>query len=689
MSSSCRSVGLDRLGEENESSRRNDQAASELVKSSTFALTDLPTFSMEANVGAMEEVSAARSVAKGSEYWAGLDTMCSDSLTAESWLTGPLFTDKLFKIRGWGPGCERVQSYGVNPYLGPLIYTKLATQTLLAYSQMTAFFRTKWNEAGTVVILISKIDPRLILEARLSNRLNSKLLLVDLSPLRELMSGVVEAKPSEVEEGAESSHLTMSTREYQMALEVWRLHRMHHVGAKIMKLGVQQCNLSNYPFTPYAVDLMSAVGGTCPVCLAATMTERSTRERAVDYVRPERPVVLTAEEKRMVYETDGEVLLFDLMYVDGKPYLVTSGLKRKLKTIVALPNKTAQSIMNALNLIILDYKRAKVRVEALTDLYTHLGELDGPLADREVSEIQSDNEPGLLANALKLMDLYGVDCKQVPAGEHVGGIERPIRTIVSRMLAMRISLPYQLPDKALPWLAAYCVHWMNIYPSTVSNLSAWNEHNSMRLLYSDVTRAGFGESVFAWRPVQNLPDGVPPGEEGICFGMNPRSPGAIWFYSLETGQVKSRTRFSTIPGRDLTGRFGVNRYYVAPSQLKRNRTTVNEVVPYSPDPLYSPDQYRRDREGRPMYEDTPEGAADPQHPGQNTPATPNTPTGVRELGTPGTPKSPRGVRFADEPEVPSVVEDTGRNLESAFEEVEDHVEPGSVVPEPPAAAAAP
>jgi hypothetical protein len=264
--------------------------------------------------------------------------------------------------------------------------------------------------------------------------------------------------------------------------------------------------------------------------------------------------------------------------------------------VVHVLRRTTDALRVAIKMIIDEFKRAKIFVEELFNIYgwSVENERRAQLAEEgTVAEVISDGEGGILALTLELLDEENIGAKQVPAGQHVEFVERPIKTIKMRVSAHRIGLEFKLSSKMIVWLVVYVVNWGNQFASIGMKMSAWSYHNGMRLLYRDVTRAGFGKAVIAYRPVMKLVPGQARGEVGVSMGFNPRYPGSIFFISSITENVKTRARFSLAPETDLVALYGRNIHYVPPGIVKprtklRFEDSVTTAPRSSPDLTYSP-----------------------------------------------------------------------------------------------------
>lgn len=153
-----------------------------------------------------------------------------------------------------------------------------------------------------------------------------------------------------------------------------------------------------------------------------------------------------------------------------------------------------------------------------------------------------------------------IEVKPKAAGDHVGYVERAIRIIKERVVAIRASLRYKLDDILLRWLNVFVVTWLNLFPKRDQVFSPFSLHTKTRLDYRDLTRARFGDAVVAHRVATSETQNYTHGEPGVCVGVSVYAPGAIWFLSQETGKVKLRRQFELAPAIDLVAVYGVNKY---------------------------------------------------------------------------------------------------------------------------------
>ena len=138
----------------------------------------------------------------------------------------------------------------------------------------------------------------------------------------------------------------------------------------------------------------------------------------------------------------GEIALcMDLMYVNKVPLLVTLSRNIKFGTMEAVSDRTEATILKCIKGVVTLYRKARFKVTTA-------------LMDGEFIPLRGG-----------LVEL-GIRLNETSRDEHVGDIERYIRTVKERMWAIYNTLPFQ---KILVWLiiemAKTAVFWLNAFPT--------------------------------------------------------------------------------------------------------------------------------------------------------------------------------------------------------------------------------
>ena len=132
-------------------------------------------------------------------------------------------------------------------------------------------------------------------------------------------------------------------------------------------------------------------------------------------------------------------LTADIMYVNGVPFLTTLSRKISMRTAEHIQSRSAASLSRALIKVIKLYARGGFTVNLI-------------MMDQEFATLEST------------FDI--VEINTTAAREHVGEIERSIRTIKERGRSISSTLPYTtLPKQLVIHLVYYVVMFLNAMPS--------------------------------------------------------------------------------------------------------------------------------------------------------------------------------------------------------------------------------
>ena len=220
-------------------------------------------------------------------------------------------------------------------------------------------------------------------------------------------------------------------------------------------------------------------------------------------------------------------LCVDIMYVNRVAMLVSISRNIKFGTIEAIPNNKLGVILKSMQAIIQIYRGNGFVIEVA-------------LMDGEFTHLR-----GELAS-------IGVALNDTSRDEHVGDMERFIRTIKERMRAIYNMLPFQkVPARLIIEMAKASVFWLNSLPQKNgldSELSPWTIVSGQMLDFKRHCRFQFGEYVQTHEEHNNS---MSPRTVG-ALSLRPtgNAQGSYYFLSLSTGRVLNRLRGIALPMPD-------------------------------------------------------------------------------------------------------------------------------------------
>ena len=224
----------------------------------------------------------------------------------------------------------------------------------------------------------------------------------------------------------------------------------------------------------------------------------------------------------------GEVTLcMDLMYVNKIPLLVTLSRNVKFGTVEAIMERKQATMLKSISHVATLYRKAGFKVTTA-------------LMDGEFVPLR-----GGLAE-------IGITLNETSRDEHVGDIERYIRTIKERMRSIYNTMPFhKVPAHLVIEMAKTAVFWLNAFPvsrGVSRDLSPRTILTGQKVDYKRHCRFQFGEYTQTHEEHNN--------------SMNPRTVGALalrpvgngqgsfYFLSVATGRVLNRLHATALPMPD-------------------------------------------------------------------------------------------------------------------------------------------
>ena len=226
-----------------------------------------------------------------------------------------------------------------------------------------------------------------------------------------------------------------------------------------------------------------------------------------------------------VHERYQEVTLSaDIMYVNKIPFFVTVSRKIKFGTIEALDRQTESRLFKAIQHVARIYHHGGFRVRHVL--------MDG----------QFECLRGVLLGMQALLNTTSRD-------EHVGDIERYIRTIKERMRCASTTVPFDTLTSIMTIeLGKRTVFWLNAFPAAdgiSTTLSPRTIVTGQTLNYDRHCTYDFGEYVQTHEEHDNT---MAPRTIG-ALAMRPtgNAQGSYYFFSLSTGRIINRLKATPLP----------------------------------------------------------------------------------------------------------------------------------------------
>ena len=274
----------------------------------------------------------------------------------------------------------------------------------------------------------------------------------------------------------------------------------------------------NCPVTPTDVEVAEQIFGPDIGSLKGKTTRRNP------------PIVdspITSVPVSILKRYRDVTLCVDIMYVNRVALMVSISQGFKFGTIEAIPNNKSATITRGVAAIRQVYRRNGFNITAAL-MDGEFGHLRGEMAD------------------------LGIALNETSRDEHVGDIERYIRTVKERMRAMYNTLPFsKIPARLVIEMAKASVFWLNGVPPKDyfgSNLSPRTIVTGQKLDYKRHCRYQFGEYVQTHEQHDNSKD--PQTVGALALRPTGNAQGSFYFMSISTGRVLNRLRATPLPMPD-------------------------------------------------------------------------------------------------------------------------------------------
>ena len=217
-------------------------------------------------------------------------------------------------------------------------------------------------------------------------------------------------------------------------------------------------------------------------------------------------------------------LAVDIMYVDKIPFLVTLSRNIRFGTVEVLADRKQHTIVRAIK-----------NVQAL---YVPRGfTVETALMDGEFVALRGD-----------LAEL-GITINETAADEHVGDIERYIRTIKERTRSTYNTLPFnKMPARMVAEMVKASVFWLNAFPHDLGISRTESPRaivTGQRIDFNLHCKYEFGEYVQTHEQHDNTMATRTVG--ALALRPTGNAQGGHYFFSLSTGRVINRSHATRLP----------------------------------------------------------------------------------------------------------------------------------------------
>ena len=258
------------------------------------------------------------------------------------------------------------------------------------------------------------------------------------------------------------------------------------------------------------------------------------------------------------------ILCVDVMKVNKMPFLVTISRAIKFGTVAWLKNAKPDTILK--------------HIKDVYKIYVQRG------FKLEIVEVDGQFEPlrGDLAE-------IGINMNKCSREEHIPVAERRIRTIKERSRCICNTLPFKkLPGMLVVQMVSACNFWLNIYPPKDGVSRQINPRElitGVKIDFNKHIRAEFGEYVQVHEEHDNT---MQPRTTGaIATKPTGNAQGGFWFYSLTTGRMLDRRRWTALPmPQDVIDRVNV---LARSNPVGMNFTNMRNEAVYDIDAEYDSD----------------------------------------------------------------------------------------------------
>ena len=278
-----------------------------------------------------------------------------------------------------------------------------------------------------------------------------------------------------------------------------------------------------------------------------------------------------------------QILIGDIMTLDGYLYVVTTAQPMGYIQISHTPSKTIQSVYTALNAHIHTLTERGCSVDELRfDGEKSVGAMKGKLAATTADELRKELNEYFKA----------VRIEAVPTGVHQPIVERDQRTIKERARSYMAGLDWKVPPSVKPYLLLYVVSRLNLHPDAAytDGMSPFERLFGRKPAWDTDVKWKFGQYGHAHEYRQYTNTMVPRTLPVICLLPVGSQSGGVWVLHLTTWKAVKRNQVAMLPMPDNVTQFLNDRCALEMSTLSTGLSLLDHDD--SEDPAEPPREVR-------------------------------------------------------------------------------------------------
>jgi hypothetical protein len=384
---------------------------------------------------------------------------------------------------------------------GPVWYHPEGIANILSLSRVKKEFRITFDSENGNVFKLIRPDGT----ARIFNESSNGLYFSIMEPVETTMVTTVEQNKAKY-----------SKADYMQALLARKIQAtIGRPSTKEFTRIVKEGLLPHCPVTTEDIAAAEDIFGTD----VGTLKGKTTRQA------PERARMTGVAVPAEILNRYRKVTLCgDIMFVNKIPFFVSISRNLKFGTAEMIANRQQKTVFNAIEHVCKLYRSRGFKVEFI-------------LMDNEFECMRGD------------IGSLGVTLNTTAQDEHVGEIERYIRTIKERARCIYNSVPYKkMPMRMVVEMIYASVFWLNCFPNANGisrNMSPRAMVTGQGIDYDKHCRLEFGSYVQTHEQHDNSM--APRTTGAIALRPTGNAQGGYYFMSLTTGRRISRNRWTPLP----------------------------------------------------------------------------------------------------------------------------------------------